>query len=161
MPFLPSRIGLAAAPLWSDHAHLTTRPAWQDWPHRDLVRDLARVTPPGGLIGVLPNTAHLNYLTVRYCLLWQFLPYLLDTDRLPRVKQLQHETPSGIEPATAETLAADGYDTLVTMTGEQGAHTALIDQTARHLRNSWEPSPHAGAELRMPAARPLGLAASG
>jgi hypothetical protein len=128
--------------------HLTT------WPEVQLAKDIAAVAPPGGKIGVLPNTAHLNYLTMRYYLVRQYLPYLLEPQHVPQVKPVNHTGADG-RPATVtiETLVADGYDVLVTMEGEQGAHTQAIDQTVMELRRrqqAFETAYRLAAERTMP-----------
>lgn len=133
---LAPRIGPAWAPLWADHASLTNAPVrLAGWPEEQLARDIAAVAPPDGLVGVLPDTAHLNFLTMRYYLTRQYLPYLLQPQHLPQVVRVVHKEADGrIVAATVDTLVADGYDVLVTMDGEQGAHTQLIDQTVLELR---------------------------
>lgn len=134
---LPARVGLAAMPLLSDTAHLTTHPSQVAWPQAELARDIVSHTLPGGLVGVVPNTAHVNFLTLRYYVNRQQLPYLLDVDRRLRVMPAAHLAGGLAHPATAATLAADGYDTIVLMTGDQGAHAALAHQTLASLHAHW------------------------
>ncbi|MCC7494620.1 MAG: phospholipid carrier-dependent glycosyltransferase [Fimbriimonadaceae bacterium] len=132
VPGLPPRIGLAAAPLWSSQAHLSCLPEQRRWPHAELARRIAQVTPPGGRIGVLPNTAHVNYLTLRYYQAQLTLPLLLDPAHTVRVEPLVHPTPNGPLPTVREVLAG-GWDTIVLLNGEQGAHAERIRPLAAAL----------------------------
>ncbi len=133
LPGLPARLGPSFAPLFSQQAHLTCHPSRQRWPHADLVTTLVQALPAGGKIGVVPNTAHLNWLTLRYLVTWKCLPYLLQTDRVPKVMQAVHTENGRVQPATVATLVADGFDALVTLDGAQGAHAELLDATMRNL----------------------------
>jgi len=159
---LPSRIGPSWAPLWSDAASLTNAPVrLTTWPEEQLAKDIAAVAPPGGKVGVLPNTAHLNYLTMRYYIVRQYLPYLLEPQHVPQVGPVTHAGEDGRPaPVTIETLVADEYDVLVTMQGEQGAHTQSIDQTVAELRRrqqAFETAYRLVAERTMPGGETVGV----
>lgn len=137
---LPARLGPAAAPVWSSEAHFTGHPSALDWPHEALARDIVAATPAGGVCGVLPNTAHLNFLTVRYQVARLLLPLPLGEDRRIKVRPVV-----GAQPASLASLRESELDTLVLLDGDQGAHAAAIDATMAALRRdptalwrSWE-----------------------
>ena len=153
-PSLTARVGPSWAPLWSDHASLTNAPVRYTWPEEQLAKDIAAVAPPNGYVGILPNTAHLNYLTMRYYVDRQYLPYLLDTQRVPQVGPVSRKGEDGRPAAaTIESLVTDGYDVLVTMDGDQGAHSDLLRQTVVELqarRQTFETAYRQVAERAMP-----------
>jgi len=132
---LPARIGPAWAPLYAAEAHLSRQPSRGDWPHARLARDIARVTPAGGRVGVVPNTTLVSLLGVRYWVQRQTLPYLLDRDHGLDVAPVS----DGGRPATVASLSArqGGYDTLVLLSGKQGVHADLAEATMANLRREW------------------------
>ncbi len=138
LPPLPERLGPRLAPLWSTAPQMAAPPAGRTWPHDELVREIARSTPLGGRIGVLPNTGRVNYLTIRYYVLRQFLPYLIEPDHVPEVRPAVRLAGGRQEPATVASLREDGFDCLVLLEGEQGPHATAIDQTVANLRAEWD-----------------------
>jgi hypothetical protein len=117
-----------------------------------MARDIARVTPPGGRVGVLPNTGVINDLTVRYFVLRQIYPYLPADKRMITVFKALHSAGGRETASTVATLVADGFVTLVTQDGDQGAHKELIDATVANLDRDW---PHFAAKYEPVADYPL------
>lgn len=132
LPFVHGRVGPAAAPWLAEAAHFTGHPSRLDWPHEALARDIVALTPPGGLCAVMPNTAHVNFLTVRYYVARQSVPVLLRPERRVVVR--------GGVAAEAKPLAdwlAESYDTVLMLDGNQGAHAGPIEAQLALLRAEW------------------------
>lgn len=130
----PPVIGPRICPLWASVAHYTRHAVRHPWPHEELACDIGLYVAPGGRLGVLPNTAHVNFLTIRYYVCRQLFPHLLDASQMVRVDPLV--TATG-RPATVESILRDGFDAVLFVSGDQGAHSGPIDATVRHLRSYW------------------------
>ncbi|MBI5831040.1 MAG: glycosyltransferase family 39 protein [Armatimonadetes bacterium] len=133
IPGLPARVGPAWAPFYAQEPHLARHPSHGEWPHEALARDIARVTPAGGRVGVVPNAPLVSELSVRYWVQRQMMPYLMDRDRSLTVEKASHQG----QAATVASLVADRYDSLLLLTGRQGVHAEVAEATMANLRRDW------------------------
>jgi 4-amino-4-deoxy-L-arabinose transferase-like glycosyltransferase len=138
LPWRLERVGPQWAPLVGTEPHLARRPATRAWPHEALAADLARLAPAGGTIGVVPNRADVNLLTLRYYVFRHLLPYLPNDPRLPRVVTPFPTVGGRQRAASVDSLVGDQVDVLVLLDGPQGTDCALADQTMQAIHDDWQ-----------------------